>query len=56
MLAKFYRYVQCITLKILRRRGQKGQISWEKFANLWKMHVGKPRIMVNIWYANPKNV
>lgn len=56
MLAKFYRYVQRITLKVLRRRGQKGQISWDKFGSLWGIYIDKPRIMVNIWYASPMNV
>ena len=56
MIAKFHRYAQYITLKILRRRGQRGQIPWERFASLWKMYIEGPRIMVNIWYAKPKNV
>ncbi|MBR4741427.1 MAG: group II intron reverse transcriptase/maturase [Desulfovibrio sp.] len=49
MLAKFKRYLMYITYKTLRRRSQKGKISWEKFLELWEQFIHKPRICVQIW-------
>ena len=49
MLSKVWHYLKYITHYALRRRGQKHPISWEKFSEIWKTFIMKPKICVTIW-------
>ena len=52
-LKKFGWYAFCMTLKMLRRRGQKHPISQEKFGELWETFVRPPFISKEIWKCEP---
>lgn len=52
-LCKFRRYAMEATLRMLRRRGQKHPITWEKFLRLWDMFVGQAFISKEIWRCPP---
>ena len=50
MLQKFKQYLMWTEFKALRRRSQKGKLPFEKFIEMWKIFIDKPKIRVNIWY------
>lgn len=55
-IRKFADYVKVSTLKMLRRRGQKHPMTWERFNEIWRSYVKPVRIMVDIWGWKPKMV
>lgn len=52
-LKKFGWYAFCMTVKMLRRRGQKHPIRQKKFGELWKTFVRPPFISKGIWKCEP---
>ena len=56
MIEKFRRFLCWTLLRALRRRGQKGKISWKRFGELWEKHISRAEIMVDVWYSCPMNV
>ena len=53
MLNKFRLCLMDMLYRTLRRRSRKGKIAWDRFIELWENHIGKAKIMVNIWYSCP---
>ena len=49
-LVSFYKYIKYTWYRILRKRGQRRKIKYEKFLRIWKyIDIPEPRIYVNIW-------
>jgi group II intron reverse transcriptase/maturase len=52
-MISFCRYVKNAYYKILRRCSQRGKIRYDKFERIWRYHVNKPHLTVNIWNWKP---
>ena len=49
-LLKFYKYIKYAYYRILRKRGQKHPIPYERYIYYWRtMEMPEPVICVNIW-------
>ncbi len=55
-LCKFRWYAMHATVKMLRRRGQRRPITYEKFLELWEKYVSPVSITKEIWKCKPMSI
>ena len=54
-----YRFHDCMmqmTRRMLNRRSQRGNVTYEKFRRMWDYYVAPPEITKDIWHWKPKTV